>query len=177
MSVIKEEKIILVGKSGSGKDYLLRALVKKGLKYSPKFTTRPKRSREIDGVEYNFIDNSLFEEMKESGLIKVYQTFDIKGQTWHYGITEENFLNNQAFIMTPDEISQLDSKHRLGCFVVYLDIDYSVRLQRLTKRKDFNDSMERRLQADEIDFSNFSDYDLKITDPEFDTEIIIDLMI
>ncbi len=38
----KREKIILTGKSGSGKDFLLRGLVKKGLIYSPKFTTIPK---------------------------------------------------------------------------------------------------------------------------------------
>ena len=31
--MIKNEKVILVGPSGSGKDYLLRGLVKKNLKY------------------------------------------------------------------------------------------------------------------------------------------------
>jgi hypothetical protein len=39
-----------------------------------------------------------------------------------------------------------------------------------------NDSIKRRLDADEIDFSGFKDYDLKITDPEFEVEMVLSLM-
>ena len=51
------------------------------------------------------------------------------------------------------------------CFVVYLDIDRSVRESRLLGRQDKNDSITRRLDADDIDFQSYNDYDLKITDP------------
>ena len=172
----KEEKIIIVGKSGSGKDYLLRNLVKRGLKYSPKFTTRPKRELEVDGREYNFITTDEFHKLKESDRIKVYQSFLIKGQDWFYGITKENFNNNQAFIMTPAEISQIPSEELMKCFVVYLDISMEVRRSRIKNRNDDNDSVERRLSADEIDFADFKKYDLKISDPDFEPSWIYDLM-
>ena len=39
-----------------------------------------------------------------------------------------------------------------------------------------NDSIRRRLDADDVDFEYFTDYDLKITDPEFDADGVYDLM-
>ena len=176
MSNSKTEKIILTGGSGSGKDFLLRGLIKKSLKYSPKFTTRPKRLLETDGVEYNFIDNTYFQKLNDEGQIKVYQEFLINGETWYYGITKENFNSNQVFIMTPYEISQLSEEDLKGCFLVYLDIDTKIRRKRISNRNDNNDSVERRLQADELDFKDFKKYDLKITDPEFEAEWVYDLM-
>jgi guanylate kinase len=172
----KTEKLIIVGPSGSGKDYLRRGLIKKNLKYSPKFTTRPKRENETDGVDYHFISNEEFERLNKNEEIKVYQSFKIVDQTWNYGITTENFICNQLFIMTPHEISQLTDKDLSGCFLVYLDIPMDVRRKRLFRRNDKNDSIERRLKSDEDDFKNYNLYDLKITDSDFDADSIYDLM-
>ncbi len=173
----KREKIILTGKSGSGKDFLLRGLVKKGLRYSPKFTTRPKRDLETEGIEYNFIDNKLFQQLSQESKVKVYQEFTINGEQWYYGITKENFEDNQVFIMTPFEIQQLSEQDIKDCFLVYLDIDMEIRRNRISKRNDNNDSIERRIKADELDFKDFNKYDLKVTDPDFEADWIYDLMI
>lgn len=173
---MKEEKVIICGESGSGKDYLLRGLVKLGVRYKPKFTTRPKRELEKDGVEYNFIDNTTFDDMLNSGDIKTYQKFIINDNTWYYGVSKDNFEKNQAFIMTPHEIRQLSEEDLKDCFVVYLDIDYNIRKSRLVNRKDISDKIERRLKADKIDFQGFDIYDLKVTDPEFESEWVYDLM-
>ena len=90
---------------------------------------------------------------------------------------KEDFNNSQAFILTPGEVRQLTPEVRKNCFVVFLDIDRSIRESRISNRQDHNDSIKRRLDADEIDFKNFTDYDLKITDPEFDVDSILSLMI
>jgi len=173
---MKTEKVILVGPSGSGKDFLLRGLLKKNLNYSPKFTTRPKRKFETDGLEYNFISNEDFSNLKSEDKIKTSQKFLIVENVWYYGVTKENFDKNQLFIMTPHEISQLSEEDLKRCFVVYLDIDLDIRKKRLIKREDQNDSIERRLNADAIDFQNYNYYDLKVTDPDFDSDSIYDLM-
>jgi guanylate kinase len=173
----KKEKCIIVGKSGSGKDHLMRGLIKKGLKYSPKFTNRPMRALEKQGVDYDFINDEQFFKMKESGQIKVYQIIPvINNQIWYYGYTTENFENNQVFIMTPHELSQLSKEDLKGTFIVYLDIDMDTRRNRISNRNDKSDSIERRLQGDELDFRGFNHYDLKITDPEFESEWVYDLM-
>jgi hypothetical protein len=41
-----------------------------------------------------------------------------------------------------------------------------MRRERLLRRSDAHDA-ERRLLADAIDFENFKDYDLRITNPDF----------
>lgn len=171
----KTEKLIIVGQTGSGKDFLRKKLIKK-LRYQPKFTTRPKRNHEVDGIDYHFITDDDFSKMKENDEIKVYQSFEIKDSLWYYGITKENFDNNQLFIMTPNEISQLSDRELPGCFVVYIDIDIETRRSRLIRRNDNNDSIERRLKADAEDFKKYDYYDLKITDPEFEADDIYDLM-
>lgn len=176
MSEQKSEKIIITGPSGSGKDFLRKELLKFGLKYSPKFTTRPQREFERKGQDYDFIDFNLYQDLYTNGKIKTSQSFIINGVNWYYGITKENWDNNQLFIMTPFEIGQLSSEELKGCFVVYLKIDEQVRYDRILERHDNNDSISRRIQADAKDFENFDKYDLCITDPEFDADWIYDLM-
>lgn len=174
--MIKKEKIIIVGGSGSGKDFLLRGLIKKGLTYTPKYTTRPKRYNELDGKEYNFVIEEDFNRMMVLNNIKTSQSFIINGVEWIYFITKENFDKGQIFVMTPHEISQLSEECLSGCFVVYLDIPQDIRRKRISNRNDNNDSIDRRIKSDTIDFENFDKYDLRITDSEFDVDLIYDLM-
>jgi guanylate kinase len=176
MSNEKREKLILLGHSGSGKDFLRRSLVKLGLRYSPKFTTRPKRKLEEEGIDYNFITIKDFENLKSDGQVKVFQEFLISGEIWTYGISKNNWEQNQLFIMTRHELEQVDLEERKNCFVVFLNIDVETRKKRLLKRNDQNDSIDRRIKADEEDFKDFRDYDLSITDPEFESEWIYDIM-
>jgi guanylate kinase len=177
----KSEKAILIGKSGSGKDYLMRKLVEKGLKPCLKWTTRPPRKFEKQGVTYNFVKDEEFIQAIDESKFLSYQKFEVtpegkSPETWYYGVTNEEFESSQILIMTPAETKNIKPELRKGCFLVYLDIPREVRESRLFRREDKNDSIKRRLDADEIDFFNFSDYDLKITDPEFSPEDVWDLM-
>jgi guanylate kinase len=177
----KKEKCLIIAPSGSGKDYLMRGLVAKGLRGCLKTTTRPQRKNEINGITYNFISESEFIQSINENKFLVHQTFNVtpensSPETWYYGITKQEFNDSQVFIMTPGEFSNISEEQRKKCFVVYLDIDRLVRESRLFKRDDRNDSIVRRLDADEIDFKNFKDYDLKITDSEFTVEDIYNLM-
>lgn len=177
----KNEKVIILGCSGSGKDFLMRKLVEKGLKPCLKWTTRPQRKFEKQGLTYNFVTDSEFIQSINENKFLTHQTFlvtpdDKEPETWYYGVTKEEFNNSQVFIMTPNEFSNLTTEMREKCFVVYLDINVSIRESRLYKREDKNDSIKRRLDSDEIDFKGFKDYDLKITDPEFTADDVYDLM-
>ena len=179
--IVKNEKVIILGKSGSGKDYLMRKLVERGLKGCLKWTTRPQRKHEKQGVTYNFVSDEQFTESINENKFLTYQTFNVtpedrEPETWYYGLTLQEFNESQVFIMTPGEFKNLTPEMRKGCFVVYLDIDRSVRESRLLGRQDKNDSITRRLDADDIDFQEYKDYDLKITDPEFSSDDVYDLM-
>jgi len=176
MSLNKQEKMIILGPSGSGKDYLRKALVDLGLRYAPKVTTRPKRQSEVNGKDYFFVSTDDFKTLNENNQIKVSDSFLINEERWFYGITKENWDNNQLFIMTRPELESLSEEERRGSFVVYLNIDEDVRRQRISERYDSNDSIDRRINADKKDFEGFKDYDLCITDSEFGAEWILDLM-
>jgi guanylate kinase len=132
-------------------------------------------------ITYNFVNESSFLDKLNQNDFLCYQTFNVTPdnkdpEIWYYGITKEEFNQSQVFIMTPGEFSNIDEETRKGCFVVYLDIDRDIRESRLFRREDKNDSIIRRLDADEIDFKDFRDYDLKITDPEFTADDVYDLM-
>jgi len=169
----KIEKCLIIGPSGSGKDFLLRKLKDLGLKTSVKITTRPKRENEIEGINYHFIQDDSFDKLD---LIVKEEFINDRGDIWNYGVLKEDFNNSQVFILTPGELSQIPTDIRKNCFVVYLDIDRKIRENRIFKRNDSNDSIVRRLDADDLDFKNFNDYDLKITDPEFEAESVLSLM-
>ena len=68
--------------------------------------------------------------------------------------------------MTPSGLSSMKPEDRIESFVVYLDIDESVRKERLSQRNDA-DKLERRLNADYLDFNDFTDFDERIEDPYF----------
>ena len=85
---------------------------------------------------------------------------------WSYGTTVKQFYNDDVFIMTPYGISKIKEEDRKNCFIIYIDIDLETRKERLSKRSDA-DSVDRRLIADEQDFKDFTNYDIKISTPNF----------
>tara|TARA_R110000868_G_scaffold119391_1_gene316247 strand:+ start:375 stop:872 length:498 start_codon:yes stop_codon:yes gene_type:complete len=164
LTLIKNHKrIILVGKAASGKDHLRKRFESRGFKYSISYTTRPPREGEVDGKDYFFITEDQATKMVESNMFYEYAYFN----GWLYGKTVEQFYTDDLFIMTPSGVSNIKPEDRTSSFIIYTDIEMSIRMTRLTNRNMPGDSMDRRIQADEVDFMGFDDYDLKITNPDF----------
>jgi guanylate kinase len=180
----KTEFLLLLGASGSGKDYMMRKMTEKGLIPGIKTTTRPPRKYEIQGVTYDFVDDVTFQAKINCGEMMFYQRFEVapidrEPEVWYYGITKEEFERAQVFIITPGEFKTIDPEIRKGCFVVYLDIDRDIRENRILGRRDMNDSIKRRMDADDEDFKEFNksgDYDLRVTDPDFNADDVWALM-
>ena len=158
------KRIILVGKAASGKDHLRKVLEGRGYKFAQSYSTRPARPGEIDGKDYYFLTESQFEVMEDSG--QFYEFVEFNG--WKYGTTKKQFNEScDVFIMTPHGISLISPEDRKSCFIIYIDVEDSVRHERLLKREMPGDSIERRMIADTEDFSNFTDYDVKIANSDF----------
>jgi len=159
-----KSRIILCGKAASGKDHLRKTLEGRGFRYGVSYTTRPPRKGEIDGKDYFFLEENEFQTLIEQGFFYEYVAFN----GWFYGTSKEQwFVNDDVFIMTPTGISKLHAADRKSSFIIYIDIPTEIRRTRLTERNDNADSIERRLEADDKDFQNFTDYDIKITDHNF----------
>lgn len=159
-----EKKIILVGHGASGKDYFMDKMCDYGLKRGVGYTTRNKRSGEIDGVSYNFVDKEKFEKMIVSGELLQWNKF---GETLFYGTTIKDFANNDIFIMSPNVIDGFTKKIRNKSFVIFFDIDEKIRIKRMKKRGFSDQQIQNRLKLDNDLFHDFDDYDMVITNPKF----------
>lgn len=156
----KESKIIIVGKGGSGKDFLRKKFESRGFKYCVSYTSRPQRSSEKDGVDYKFVDDNFF----NNNVHKFYEIANFNG--WKYGRTIEDFEKSSLLIMTPGGIRNIKPEHRKKCVIIFLDVDKKILEERLSDRKDADDA-QRRLAADDLDFKDFLDFDIRITNPDF----------
>lgn len=159
----KHKRIILVGKAASGKDYLRKKYQSRNFKYAISYTTRPPRKGEVDGKDYFFLTETQSKNMIDSGLFYEYVYFN----DWLYGTSNQQFYNDDLFIMTPKGISHIKPEDRMNSIIIYTDIDIKIRSERLSKRDMPGDSLTRRIEADELDFLGFNDYDLRITNADF----------
>jgi guanylate kinase len=157
-----KRRVILVGKGASGKDHLRKMLVDSGMKYCVSHTTRPRRTDENSGVDYYFVTMEEALSMKERDLFLETTVFN----GWIYGTSREEFYRSDLFIMTPSGIRQLSEQERAESIVVLIDVPLELRKERLLKRRDADD-VDRRIEADEIDFYQFEEFDYVLSDPHF----------
>lgn len=157
------KRIILVGRAASGKDHIRKKFEARGFRYAVSYTTRPPREGEVDGVDYIFISQEEAQEMIKND--DFYEYVEFNG--WIYGTTRDQFDEDHVFIMTPSGLAHLDEDSRKKSFVIFIDIDEAVRRERMAIRNMPGDSVDRRIEADRKDFENFTNYDIRITNPDF----------
>lgn len=157
------KRIILAGPGASGKDHMRKLLESRGFKYAVSYTTRPPRPGEIEGVDYYFITKEECQQMKDDGFF--YEVIDFNG--WSYGTSLEQFYSDDVFIMTPSGLEHLGTEDRETSLVMFFDIEESIRKKRLEARVMPGHSVEARLQADRELFAGFTNYDVRISDPNF----------
>lgn len=156
-------KLVLVGKAAAGKDHLRKRLIERGFKFGVSCTTRPPRAGEIDGQDYHFLQEQDFLNLINSGDMIEYQQFI----GWYYGLTRDEFENSDVIILNREAVDMLPEDIRKQCMVLFLDIDKETRLERLKERNDSDDSLERRFQADEEQYIDFANFDVRVTNPNF----------
>lgn len=161
---MNKKRIILVGKAASGKDYARKMLEEKSYVYAISYTTRPPRIGEVDGKDYFFITDKEFSKMTNQNIWYEYVQFN----GWYYGTTKEQFYDTgHLFVMTPKGLSHLSQKDRNESLVIYFDINENTRKERIYLRQGNADTVERRLNADSVDFANFKNYDIIISDENY----------
>lgn len=158
------KKIIIVGKGASGKNVLMERFEKRGFRHLVSHTTRPMRDGEVDGKEYHFVSNEEFEKMIKEGKFVEYQKFG----GFYYGTSAKEWDLSEVAIMAPQGIQNLRNLGiREKCFIIYIDIPYFTRRNRLklrSKTAQEHENIEKRLLIDEEEFKGFVDYDIRITD-------------
>ena len=153
----KYKIIAICGKSASGKDTLMKEILKQdsSLNEIISFTTRPPREGEVDGVNYHFLSNEEFAKQIESGEMIEATAF----RDWCYGTSlkalDKNKINIGVFNV--DGIDILYDTPCVDLYVVLVETPAKERLIRSLNRESNPDVEEiiRRYQADEEDFEYF----------------------
>lgn len=156
-------RTILVGKAASGKDHLRKVYESRGYTYAVSYTTRPPRPGEIDGKDYIFISEDDFKAMIDRD--EWYEWVSFNG--WKYGTSKAQFYHDDLFIMTPTGTSHITEEDRKDSLIIFLDMPMDKRVERLNARVMPGDSVVRRILADELDFQDFTNYDIRITNDDF----------
>lgn len=155
-----------MGKSSTGKDTLFRELLKDDglhLRTIVPYTTRPRRVGETDGVEYHFVDEETFRNLKAEGKViedRAYQTFH---GLWRYFTVDDGQFqrgDGDAILIGTLE-SFLSLRNYFGeetVLPVMITLDDGERLGRALAREKKQENpryeeMCRRFLADAEDFS------------------------
>jgi len=154
--------IIIMGKSCSGKDSVVKALTGIGYKKVVTYTTRPKRRGEVDGETYHFISNEEFAEKIGSGFFIEYKAYDTIEGRWYYGTSKDSCKSSglkDVVVLTPDGILDIMKSTEFEgskLYVVYIHADDVTLLRRLEARGDKMEEATRRFSQDKLDFSIIS---------------------
>ena len=156
-----------MGKSSSGKDSIFRMLAddkELGLCKVVPYTTRPMRSGETQGVEYNFIDDAQADRMAAEGRIIELRSYNTVHGIWRYFTADDGQIelgNGSRYII----IGTLEADKKFLRYFgeehimpIYIEVDDGVRLIRAVKREmeqenPHYEELCRRFLADAKDFS------------------------
>lgn len=154
----------IVGKSSSGKDTIYKKIIENsapGLVPVVLYTTRPMRTGEKNGVDYNFVTESDLAKFEANNEIIEKRSYKTTKGIWSYFTVRFNLKENTDYIL----ITTLEgAKSLTECYgenavhIVYLTIDDRLRLTRCIEREakqqkpDYREVC-RRFLADDADFS------------------------
>ena len=148
--------IALFGKAGSGKDTVLKELVKQypHIHEIVSCTTRPPRAGEVDGINYHFLTNQEFADKVINNDMLEATVFN----DWCYGTAYSDLDPNNinVGVFNPEGISILQDDPRIEIIPYLIVVSDKERLLRQLNREANPDVLEivRRFNTDNIDFDN-----------------------
>jgi guanylate kinase len=164
---------IISAPSGSGKSTLVHRLLNtvSNLAFSISYTTRPRRSSEVHGVDYIFISRKDFEERIARGEFLEYA--EVFGN--YYGTNREAFetatREGKDLVLDIDiqGARQLRTAIPQAITIFVLPPSKQVMEQRLRSRsQDTEEVIQRRLQGAATEVKNYTHYDFVLINREIE---------
>lgn len=146
--------IVLIGESASGKSSIEKYLIE-NYEYSKiiSYTTRQPRSNEANGVDYHFIDESKFDELKKQDFFVETATYN----GWHYGTAKKDCTNDKIVVLTPHGLRQIKKINDINVTSFYIKVPRRDRLIKILQRGDNIDESYRRNLSDVGQFDGVED--------------------
>ena len=116
--------VVVCGPSGAGKNSVIERVMKilPGLSFSVSYTTRPRRSGEVDGVDYHYVSPQEFDRLVASGELVEHVTYLGDQYGTSRAQIEEVFARGEDVILNIDVegAKTLQQGGLLSCAVVYV---------------------------------------------------------
>ena len=165
--------LIVSGPSGSGKSTLVGKILElPGTMLSVSCTTRPPRKTESEGKWYNFVSETEFQRMVESGEFLEYA--QVFGKNW-YGTPRKSL--DEALALKKDLVLEIDVQGALqakrelpGAVAVFVLPPSAADLERRIRERgqDSEDEIRRRLERARQEMLNYRSYDFVIINDDLD---------
>ena len=173
MSSRRGQLFVVSAPSGTGKTTVVEQLVQvvPDLALSRSYTSRGARAGETDGVDYNFITRTRFEDMIAAE--EFLEWADVFGNLYGTCATdvEREIASGRDMVLVIDVQGARQVRHRyrdtVGVFV--LPPSFEVLEQRLRGRsKDTEEQMQRRLDTARSEASSYVDYDYVVVNNDLE---------
>jgi len=171
---MKKKRTILCGPAASGKDYFRDFLSRNGYDISVSKTTRAPREGEKPGYTYDYMTEEEFMFMSSNDKYKEEIEFNGK----RYATTNESWEEDNVFIMTSSGLDELEGRDLAESIVVYFDIPYVDRFNRLEERPGITpEKIQERMSNDSVDFLEFNKYDVRVTKPSYSAQDLLETIL
>ena len=172
----KGKLFIITAPSGAGKTTLVDALLKQDshLTVSISHTTRPRRSLEVDGVNYHFVDKATFNAMLEAGdFLESAEVYDHQYGTSQNWVREQ--LEKQRDVILEIDWQGAQQVRNLmpeACFIFILPPSLESLTERLLHRaQDDEKTIEGRMQQARSVIEHVAEADYIVVNDDFDTAL------
>ncbi len=167
--------IVLAGPSGSGKTTVGRALERlHGVEFSVSATTRPRRTEEVDGRDYRFLDRERFEQLVTDGAMLEWA--EVHGEL--YGTPRSNLERARAdgrHLLLDIDVQGARSVRAAipGTVTVFLLPPDARRIvRRLVERgSEGPDQIRRRLRAAEDELEAVGEFDYVVVNDDLEEAV------
>lgn len=167
---------VLSAPSGAGKTSLVKALLDAdpGIEVSISHTTRPKRPKEVDGVNYHFVTPATFQHMQtEDAFLEHAEVFGNLYGTSAGWVAQRLAAGGDVILEIDWQGAEQIRKRMPGAVEIFiLPPSLSILAQRLLDRgQDDPDVIERRLREARLEMSHHGHYDYLIVNNDFATAL------
>jgi guanylate kinase len=167
--------LIVSAPSGAGKTSLVAALLEgdANLTVSISHTTRKRRPREQDGVNYHFIDRTRFLAMADAGeFLEHAEVFGNRYGTSAAAVDAERARGRDVILEIDFQgAAQIRSRYPDAVSVFVLPPSRAALEKRLTGRGEQADTIRERLAKARLEMSHYCDYDYLVVNDDFDTAL------
>jgi guanylate kinase len=139
---LKNKKLLIIGKSASGKDTIARELHNLGLEVLLSYTTRKPRKDDLEYPKHIYVTDEEFEKTPKNEIMAYAELYGSK-----YWATKDQFNKCDIYVIDPSEAVKLKENHK-DCLIVSVYANDDTIRRRFVSRKDDCEQADKKYLED-----------------------------